>query len=88
MPPTDEPSTMAKAMQWVSRIFTVSLEMVLPGIAGVLADRYLGTVVVFTLIGFALGFTAAGWHLMAMTRPPSETSSRPVSKTTDSKTES
>lgn len=65
---------MATAMQWVSRIVTVSLEMVLPGIAGVLADDYLGTLVVFTLIGFALGFAAAGWHLTAMVRdagPPS-----------------
>lgn len=87
MPPTDDPSTMAKAMQWVSRIFTVSLEMVLPGITGVLADRYLGTVVVFTLIGFALGFTAAGWHLMAMTRAPDGDGSRTAGDSKDSQIE-
>jgi hypothetical protein len=61
---------MAKAVEWATRIMTVSLEMVLPGIVGVLIDRYLGTIVVFTLVGFALGFTAAGFHLVAMTRQP------------------
>lgn len=84
MPPAHDRSAMAKAMQWVSRILTVSLEMVLPGIAGVLADQYLGTLIVFTLIGFALGFTAAGWHLAAMTRQPE---SRSPNEVTKSKTE-
>ena len=64
-----EPSAMAKAFRWAYRIMAVSLEMVLPGVAGVLLDRFLGSVVVFTLAGFALGFTAAGFHLAAMTRP-------------------
>jgi hypothetical protein len=62
-------SAVARAIQWAYRIMAVSLAMVLPGVAGVLIDRYLGTVVVFTLAGFALGFTAAGLQLAAMTRP-------------------
>jgi hypothetical protein len=65
-----ERSAMAKAIQWAYRIMAVSLEMVLPGVAGVLLDRFVGSVVVFTLAGFALGFTAAGFHLAAMVRPP------------------
>lgn len=60
---------MARAIQWANRIMAVSLEMVLPGVVGVLVDKYLGTLVVFTLVGFALGFTAAGLHLAAITRP-------------------
>ena len=34
--PSDDRSPAAKAYQWASRIMVVSLEMVLPGLAGVL----------------------------------------------------
>lgn len=85
MPPASDPSAMATAFQWASRIVTVSLEMVLPGLAGVFVDRYLGTLVVFTLLGFALGFAAAGWHLAAMIRAPgSRSPSHPTDETTPS----
>jgi len=47
---------------------TVSLEMVLPGLAGYWLDGKLGTKVLFMLIGFALGGFAAIKHLIAMTR--------------------
>jgi hypothetical protein len=70
MPSDSEPSAMAQAYRWAYRIMLVSLEMVVPGVAGVLVDRFLGTLVVFTLAGFALGFTAAGFHMAAMLRPP------------------
>jgi hypothetical protein len=46
----------------------VSLEMVLPGLAGVWIDRWLGSLPVFTLLGFAAGSTAAVIHLIRMTR--------------------
>jgi hypothetical protein len=46
----------------------VSLEMVLPGLAGYWLDQQLGTAVVFMLFGFALGGTAAVMHLIRMTR--------------------
>jgi hypothetical protein len=58
----------AKAYQWATRIMIVSLEMVLPGLAGYWVDRQLGTVVAFTLIGFVLGSSAAVTHLIRMTR--------------------
>ena len=47
---------------------TVSLEMVIPGLLGHLVDRWLGSKVVFTLIGFSVGLTAGMVHLLRMTR--------------------
>lgn len=47
----------------------VSLEMVLPGLAGYWVDQRLGTRVLFLLVGFALGTTAAVVHLIRMVRP-------------------
>lgn len=61
---------MAVAAAWVSRILTISLEMVLPGLLGVWIDRLLGSVVVFTLLGFALGSVLAVWHLLKITASP------------------
>jgi F0F1-type ATP synthase assembly protein I len=46
----------------------VSLEMVLPGLVGYLFDNWLGTKVLFLLIGLALGCTAAAIHLIRLTR--------------------
>ena len=64
--PPDPPHPMAEAMAWVSRIMTVSLEMVLPGLAGQWLDGRLGTKFL-TLAGFALGLTAGTYHLLLMT---------------------
>jgi hypothetical protein len=58
---------MAEALRWVSRLTTVSLEMVLPGLGGLWLDRQVGTVILFTLLGFALGLTVGIWHLIRMT---------------------
>lgn len=57
---------MAQAMEWVARITTVALEMVLPGLAGVWLDKQLATGV-FALIGFGLGMVVGIWHLLVMT---------------------
>ena len=65
---TDDRSPTAKAYQWSTRIMVVSLEMVLPGLAGLWLDQRLGTVVLLMLIGFAVGGTAAVMHLMHMIR--------------------
>jgi hypothetical protein len=66
--PSDDRSQTAKAYQWATRIMVVALEMVLPGLAGNWVDRQLGTKILFTLVGFAGGCTAAVMHLMRMTR--------------------
>lgn len=46
----------------------VSLEMVLPGLAGLWLDKLLGTEVLFMLIGFVVGGTASFAHLIKMAR--------------------
>jgi hypothetical protein len=53
----------------------VSLEMVLPGLVGYALDDWLGTKVLFMLVGFALGCTAATVHLIQLIRVEK---SRPV----------
>jgi hypothetical protein len=58
---------MAAAMEWVSRIITVSFEMVLPGLGGKWLDDRWGTNFL-ALVGFALGLTVGIWHLLQMTR--------------------
>ncbi|MDP6444888.1 MAG: AtpZ/AtpI family protein [Pirellulaceae bacterium] len=58
---------MAEAMSWVSRVMTVSLEMVLPGIAGRWVDGRLDTGSVFTFAGFAMGMVVGIYHLLSMT---------------------
>jgi hypothetical protein len=54
-------------MEWVSRITTVALEMVLPGLGGLWLDRRWGTEPYIGLLGFALGMILAFWHLLRMT---------------------
>lgn len=61
---------MAVALEWVSRITTVALEMVLPGVFGIWIDGKTGIPLVFTLLGFGLGGSLAMWHLLSMTRLP------------------
>jgi len=60
-------SWMAEAMNWVSKITTVALEMVLPGLAGLWLDNQLETRFL-ALFGFALGVPLGIWHLIAMTK--------------------
>ena len=64
----DDQSPAAKAYQWSTRIMVVALEMVLPGLAGHWLDDRLGTHVLFMLLGFSVGGTAAVFHLIHMTR--------------------
>ena len=73
---TDDRSPTAKAYQWSTRIMVVSLEMVLPGLAGLWLDRRLGTVVLLMLIGFAVGGTTAVLHLMHMIRDENQVRSK------------
>lgn len=74
--PSDDPSPIAVAYLWASRIIVVALEMVLPGLAGYWLDQRLGTVVLFMLIGFVLGSTAAIIHLVQVTRPDTKHKSK------------
>jgi hypothetical protein len=78
--PADDRSSLAKAYHWATRIMAVSLEMVLPGVAGSWVDRQLGTKVLFMFLGFVLGGTAATVHLIRLTRSNNNQSekNRPV----------
>lgn len=62
----------AVAMEWVAKITTVALEMVLPGILGSWLDQKWGTGFL-ALVGFGLGVSVAIWHLIVMTRIPPRT---------------
>lgn len=58
---------MADAIEWVSRITVIALEMVLPGLVGQWLDRRYG-LNFLALLGFAFGLTAGMWHLLVITR--------------------
>lgn len=77
-PSEDQRPPMAVAMEWVSRITTISLEMVLPGIFGQWLDQKWGTSFL-ALVGFALGITTAIWHLLAISKESQRGSRRPSS---------
>ena len=53
-------------MEWVSRITSVVVVMVLPGLAGHWLDAWLGTSFL-ALLGFGFGLVAGMWHLLTMT---------------------
>jgi fatty acid desaturase len=74
--PSDDPPPLVKAYQWATRIMVVSLEMVLPGLAGYWLDQRLGTGVLLMFVGFALGGTAAIVHLVHLTRTERDMSRR------------
>jgi hypothetical protein len=61
------PGPLALAMEWVAKITTVGLEMVLPAIGGAYLDKRLGTTY-WTLVGVAVGMVGGMWHLLQMTR--------------------
>lgn len=60
-------------MQWVSRITTVSLEMIVPGLIGLWIDHELGILrvfPVFLVLGVILGVAVGIYHLVRMAAPP------------------
>jgi hypothetical protein len=68
---TDDRPTLdpfGQAIQWVAKITTVALEMVLPTIGGVYLDKRFGTRF-WTLTGVVVGLVVGLWHLLQMTRP-------------------
>lgn len=67
--PPEDRSPMADAAAWASRIMTIAAEMVVPGLLGLWLDRYLGTLFLFALIGFAFGLTAGIMHLVRLGGP-------------------
>jgi F0F1-type ATP synthase assembly protein I len=66
--PPDDRSPMAIAYTWAARVMTVSIEMVAPGLLGYWVDKQLGTVVLFLVLGLALGMVLGILHLLNMTK--------------------
>ena len=66
----DGRSPFALAMEWTSRITTISLEMVVPPAIGYWLDQRLGTRALFLVLGMIAGFTTAIFSLVRLTRPP------------------
>lgn len=58
-------------MEWVAKITTVGVEMVLPGIVGHYLDGRLGTSFL-AVSGFVLGVVVGLWQLIRWTNPPSK----------------
>ena len=67
--PPDDRSRQAIAYHWSSKVISVALEMVLPGLLGYWLDQKLGTRVVLTVAGFGFGLVMGIYHLVQMTRP-------------------
>jgi len=66
--PSDDHSSYAHAMQWVSRITSIAMEMVLPIVIGYWIDQRLGTKIVFLLLGLVLGFATGMWQLIKLAK--------------------
>jgi hypothetical protein len=58
---------MANGMQWVAKITTVALEMVVPAVIGMWLDQRLETQFL-ALLGIILGVPLGIWHLVKMTK--------------------
>jgi len=74
-PPPDgenKPPPTVVAARWATRITTVSLMMVVPGLIGYWVDLQLGIKPALTITGFALGMTAGMYQLIRMTSPPTK----------------
>ena len=74
-----QPHPIAAAMEWVARITTVGLEMVLPAVAGTYLDRYLQTGY-WAIVGLIVGCVVGFWHLMQMTKALSRRQGPPSGK--------
>lgn len=66
--PPEERSPLTVAMEWSSRLTTIALEMVLPGLLGYWVDQKLGTGILLLVLGVAVGFAAGLWSLIKLTR--------------------
>ena len=65
-PPEDKRPPMAVAMEWVSRITTVALTMVLPAGGGYWIDQRLGTAPWLLILGAGGGLVFGMMQLLAM----------------------
>lgn len=73
----DDRSALAQAMTLSSIVFSVVMEMVLPGLAGwYFLDRRLGTKIVFLVLGLVVGVVGGMIHLVRMLTPKDSASDK------------
>ena len=80
--PPEGRSPVARAAEWSSRIMTISLEMVVPGLVGYWLDTKLGTKFVIMLAGFVFGFVVAIKHLLYLTRKVNQKKTKSITTET------
>jgi len=67
-PPNDTRSPMAKALDLVSQITSIGLTAVVPALGGYFLDGWLGTKLLFVLLGLVVGLILAGLQLMKLVK--------------------
>ena len=75
--PSLDRSPMALALDWSSTIISISVAMVVPGLAGYWLDGKLGTGFVFLLLGMVLGVVVGIWQLVRLTQKKTASKSSP-----------
>ena len=65
-PQPDTRSPIAKALDLVSQITSISLTSVLPALGGYFVDQWLATRLLFLFLGLLLGMAMAGLQLMKL----------------------
>lgn len=66
----DDRSPMAKSFSKASEVTSISIMMIVPGLVGYWIDQKVGSVLVFTLLGLALGMGVAVRQLMHLVSNP------------------
>lgn len=82
-PSGDKRPPIVAAMQWVSQITTVSLELVIPSAAGYWLDERWGTGPWLLICGVLLGFTVFMYHLLQMAGMVGKGRGRPAEPDSD-----
>jgi F0F1-type ATP synthase assembly protein I len=77
-PTNDDRPPMVVAMQWVSQITTIGLEMVLPAVLGIWLDKKWGTAPWLVIVGVLLGFVTGMYHLLQIVRSANSKSSSKI----------
>ena len=68
---------MAVALEWSSTIISISVAMVVPGLAGYWLDGKLGTGFVFLLLGMVVGVVVGIWQLVRLAQKKTAIKSSP-----------
>jgi len=81
----DERAPIAVAFDWASRVTTISIGMIVPGVLGYWIDQRLRTKALFTTLGFGLGVSLGIWQLARLSkstnkRPDNESDSGEIPK--------